>query len=283
MPTVDADGNAIVAAIAKFPEGLTAREPYGQHSFVGGNSFMLRLLADNTAWAGIAVPAAEIMASAERNDRHLETSATIEIAGIERQGDEVEVTVDVNNFAGHKLPTGYPTRRVWIHLEVRDPSDALIFESGGFDVDGRLLVGGDGHQAHRDVITDSDQAQVYDLVLGDSKGRATFSALAAATVLKDNRILPQGWSSSAAGASRIAPAGIAGDSNFGAGRDSVRYRIWTSASALTVRAELLYQSVPPETIDEVATSAEAAATRFVAMARVAVNTPITIAVAEDSL
>ena len=43
--------------------------------------------------------------------------------------DTLEVDVDVLNKSGHKLPTGFPSRRVWLHLRVLHGSD-VIFESG---------------------------------------------------------------------------------------------------------------------------------------------------------
>jgi hypothetical protein len=279
MPTVDDDGNVIRSAISKFPDGLSNREPYGQHTFLGGNSFMLRLLAANTQWAGItSVPEDELLAAAARNDEHLGTAAAVELSRVERNGDQLEIDVQVSNLAGHKLPTGYPTRRVWIHLEVRDSGGALVFESGDFDDSGRLSADDASPRPHYDTITAPGQVQVYEQVFGDRDGRPTFSALAAATLLKDNRLLPQGFTGAGA---RIAPVGTSGDSDFGAGTDRVHYRIATSASSVSVRAELLYQSVPPEAIDEVASFAESAATRFVDMARGVSNQPVVLATASQ--
>ena len=37
--------------------------------------------------------------------------------------------VAVENLAGHKLPTAYPSRRVWLHVTVLDGPD-VVFESG---------------------------------------------------------------------------------------------------------------------------------------------------------
>jgi len=52
--------------------------------------------------------------------------------------------IAVTNRSGHKLPTSYPSRRVWVHLRVRDDSSgATVFESGGPGADGRIATDSD--------------------------------------------------------------------------------------------------------------------------------------------
>ena len=43
--------------------------------------------------------------------------------------------IAIRNLAGHKLPTAYPSRRVWLHVSVRDPSGGRVFESGALRED----------------------------------------------------------------------------------------------------------------------------------------------------
>ena len=42
------------------------------------------------------------------------------------------LTVDVlvESQVGHKLPSGFPSRRVWLHLIVQDANGGVVFELG---------------------------------------------------------------------------------------------------------------------------------------------------------
>src|SRR4029078_925069 len=51
-------------------------------------------------------------------------------------------------------------------------------------------------QPHYETITRQDQAQVYQELIRDPKGRLTTSFLSLADVVKDNRLLPRGWNPS---------------------------------------------------------------------------------------
>lgn len=283
MPRVDEQGDTIATAIAKFPDDLVTRGRYSQHTLVGGNSFMLRLFAAFEDWTQSGVPADELLASAGRSENHLREAATLIVDNAVQNQGSVSVRVEVSNKTGHKLPTGYPTRRVWVRFVASDSAGQVVFESGGFDSDGRIV--GIGEQGailpHYEEISDSGQVQVYQQVLVDQEGIPTIRSLDAASVGKDNRILPLGWSSSYEQIGRIQPVGIASDTDFVAGSDTLVYRFpYTSASALDIRVELLYQSVPPKVIDTVADFRNAAGARFVQMARATDNQPVEMASAE---
>ncbi len=61
MPQTDVDGKAISTRLAHNPGGrdfpfLNPREPYGRHTFAGGNVFMTQLLRDNRQLLKISTP-----------------------------------------------------------------------------------------------------------------------------------------------------------------------------------------------------------------------------------
>ena len=120
--------------------------------------------------------------------------------------------------------------------------------------------------------------QIYEQVLVDAEGLQTLQALNVSAVLKDNRILPKGWSKTHAQISRIRPVGVEEDDDFIAGADIVHYHFPAGGNTqLEVTAELLYQSVPPAAIDTTANYRTAASERFVEMATQVDNRPIQMA------
>jgi len=138
---------------------------------------------------------------------------------------------------------------------------------GAVDAEGRIIGLAGAYEPHRDEITSGDQAQIYQAIMGDAAGQPTWSLLRGTRNLKDNRIPPQGFKAEGADAAHIAPQGVAADANFHAranGRDQVTYRIALGGNRgpLEVQVELLYQSVPPETVTRLLNSTEPAAQQF---------------------
>jgi hypothetical protein len=123
--------------ISNRPRGLLARAPFGQHHYVGGNSFMVNLLKNNAGPLGVTADDVHFDATISRTLAQLEGGETATLtAEATRAGDTLTVDVFVENKAGHKLPSGLPSRRCWLHVVVRDSKNKKIFESG------RPLAGG---------------------------------------------------------------------------------------------------------------------------------------------
>ena len=166
-------------------------------------------------------------------------------------GRQLEFRVDVRNLTGHKFPTGYPSRRAWLHVTVRS-GDALVFESGAVDGTGAIR-GNDNdvdprrYEPHYEQITQSDQVQIYEPILGDRSGTPTTGLLTATQYLKDNRLLPRGFEKSTAPA-EIAVYGLAAnDADFSAERRSGPLRsrcVWRRAVHCAGGAPLPVDRVP---------------------------------------
>jgi hypothetical protein len=227
------------------------REGFSRHTFVGGNFFMQRLLNQHRGDLGTRALPSEMEAAAARTIAHLQSeAATIAIPNATFRNGRVEADISVINLGGHKLPTAYPSRRVWIHLTVRDRNDRLIFESGAFNRDGSI-TGNDNDEdplrfePHYAEITNPDQVQIYESVMGDPEGRPTTGLLTALRFIKDNRLLPRGFDKQSADA-QIGVVGEAlSDPDFGSEGDTIHYvvEMGNAQGPFRVEAELWFQPI----------------------------------------
>jgi hypothetical protein len=244
MPAVE--GTAPIASVLGQP-----REGVSQHSFVGANAFMLRIFAQNRDALGVMATAAELEAAAQRAERHLaEETARIAVENVRRPGGQLEFTVDIESLAGHKLPTAYPSRRVWLHVTVRDGSGATVFESGAPQADGSITgndndADGATFEPHYTTITAPDQVQIYEPVMVDAEGAVTTGLISAVRYVKDNRLLPAGFDKASAPEEVAVHGGALEDADFAAGGDRVVYSVDVGGAQgpFTIEAELLYQSI----------------------------------------
>lgn len=227
------------------------RAAVSRHAFRGGNGFMLRLLTRYGAELGVTALPQDLDAAAARNHAHLETeSARLSLEEVGVAGGRLLATVRVENLAGHKLPTAYPSRRAWLHVTVRDRAGAVVFESGSFDASGRI-AGNDNDEhprrfePHHAEVAAADQVQIYESVMADHAGQVTTGLLSAVRYVKDNRLLPRGFDKATAPADVAVHGHAAQDADFTAGGDRVRYTVAVpdGAGPFTVDAELRYQTV----------------------------------------
>lgn len=232
----DASGAPAAQYIAHMPRGDGAfpptrpRTPFGQHSFAGANTRMLALLENP---------------GAARAQAMLESALDLGVEATAAAG-RLEVAVEVRNRTGHKLPTGFPSRRLWLRVRVSDASGTTVFESGAGDAP-------PAGQPHYAEITRPEQVQIYESAMLDPEGRPTVQLMRAARFGKDNRILPRGFDAARRltgdlTAAAIAPAGAGGDPDFRPGSDRVLYRIRPGAARgpFRVRVEACYQGAGPE-------------------------------------
>ena len=227
------------------------RERLARHTFLGGNFFMLRMLNRFRDALGVIAPAQELDAAARATLRQLEAdTATVEIVRAATTDDRLAADVVVRNLTGHKLPTGYPSRRAWLHVTVRDAAGAVVFESGAVDAAGRI-AGNDNDtdatrfEPHYEELREAGQVQIYEAVIAGPDGAVTTGLLTATQYVKDNRLLPRGFDKRAADPD-IAVRGAADrDGDFTDAGDRVRYSIAVKGATgpFTVDAELRYQPI----------------------------------------
>ncbi|MDF1702126.1 MAG: multiheme c-type cytochrome [Planctomycetota bacterium] len=258
--------------IARNPPGrdfyMDKRPDVRGHAFVGGNSFMLRLLRENRKELGVTASerALERMEFATR--RFLkEKSADLTISPFTHADGRMKFTIDVRNKSGHKLPTGYPSRRVWLHVQVRT-GRTVLFETGGFDERG-ALVGVEDERAipHITEVKKESDVVVYEAVPLDGEGRPTTLLHAMDRMGKDSRLLPMGWRKDGPHAKETAPVGTDADADFRAGGDTVRFDVPCEEGSenLLIVAWLRYQPIPPSWVQALRSVDAEEAKRFVRM------------------
>jgi hypothetical protein len=228
------------------------RPNVSEHTFLGGNAFMLGILNTHRGELGVTALPQELEAAAAATKRYLASqAATLTIETAERTGSTLRFGLAIASSTGHKLPTAYPARRAWLHVVVTEAAGAVVFESGAVRPDGSIAgndndADGARFEPHYDEITSADEVQIYEAVMVDRGDAVTTGLLRGVRFIKDNRLLPRGFDKSTAAAD-VAVQGVpAGDASFTSGGDRVHYRLALPAvgpGPLTVTAELLYQSI----------------------------------------
>jgi hypothetical protein len=244
MPVVD--GEMAASSVLGEP-----RSDFSRHVFRGGNFFMPGIFNRYRDELGVSALPGEFDATARRTREHLESeSARVWIEDAAADRECLTAAVRIENLAGHKLPTAYPSRRAWIRFTVRDRDAATVFESGTFNPDGSIRgnvndADGSRYEPHYDLIDDAEMAQIYETILAGPDGAVTTGLLTAVRYLKDNRLLPHGFDKSTAHEDIAVRGDAADDADFVAGGDRVRYSISLDGTngPYTIRAELWYQPI----------------------------------------
>jgi hypothetical protein len=231
--------------------GGPPRSPFAQHLFIGGNVYMLELLRTFGEEVAATASSEQFQRKIDQTLEQLqERTATLTLEQVEVSDSRLTAVVAIESQAGHKLPTGFPARRAWLHVTVTDAADGVVFESGAVNPDGSI-VGNENdsnpaaYEAHYEEIVSSDQVQIYEAILENVEGAITTGLLQAKGYRKDNRLLPNGFDKGIAEADIGVYGAAANDEDFRGGGDRVRYAIDLSEAQgpLTVEVELLYQSI----------------------------------------
>ena len=271
--------------IARDPDGadflIAPRAPYRSHGFVGGNAMLLDLLADNAEDLGVTAPEDALRLNARASRRLLaEETVAVSIGEVKRSDAKLRFAVRIENLTGHKFPTGFPSRRAWLQVQVRQPR--VVFESGRYTKDGHLLdVEDELGEPHRTKITDGKQVAVFEMIANDVAAQPTTLLTSMRRRAKDNRLLPKGWKPDGPHAADTAPVGIGDDRDFVAGSDTVEFEIPYPADAppATVVAWVLFQTMPPHWIAPLREIDAPECRVFVAMYDAAKKTPETLGTA----
>jgi hypothetical protein len=175
-------------------------------------------------------------------------TAKLKVESLTLEDGVLTASLKVATLTGHKFPTGYPSRRAWLHVTVTDGAGEVFWESGVRNADGSIAGNAAdadpaAFEPHYDLITQPDQVQIYEPIMGDHEGQVTYTLLRGAQYLKDNRLLPVGADKATLPPDVAVYGEAAGDANFSGGSDVVTYRVDVGEmkGPFTVRAKLLYE------------------------------------------
>jgi len=265
---------------------LQARDKFSRHTLIGINQFGTMMFQQFPNLLGIRT--ADYMYSdgvlglltAQSSSYKLarQETAKIEVSALKQSAGFLEASVHIENLAGHSLPSGVAFRRAFINFEAIDAEGNVVWASGRTNSVGAIVRGVTDEvlpteflfdpvtrkqvfQPHHEVITDEGQVQIYEELMANVKGRITTSFVASDQHIKNNRLLPKGWRPDGPMAEFTGPHGEAArDPEYvtknpagSSGSDTIIYRLPLNdktRAAVSVRAVLYYQSIPPYYLQE---------------------------------
>ncbi|MBT4908172.1 MAG: hypothetical protein HON62_14915, partial [Rhodospirillaceae bacterium] len=127
---------------------LPVREDYSPHVLVGLNSFLVRMSRQFPDIFGVRKQDPMLVSKGvppvAATERLIYESAARDVASItvgkpEIKGDALQASVKVENWVGHKFPSGVGFRRAFITFEVLDAAGDVLWASGRTDEVGRLV------------------------------------------------------------------------------------------------------------------------------------------------
>ncbi len=238
--------------------GLDPRSPFYQHEFVGGNVFMLRLLRDFADSLGVIAGPEQFDETIDKTLYQLEhKTLTADLSYVASVLDTALFSVKLHNLAGHKFPSGYPSRRAVVEFWVVSEEGDTLFHSGEMDEQYAVSDEGQPFEPHHNTISSEDEVQIYELVMGDVNSNITTILERAYEPLKDNRLVPEGFLNTHYTYDTVQLAGaVLDDLDFnrddlgeeGSGTDRILYKVPTGGYTGFVEAgvKVHYQAIPPK-------------------------------------
>ena len=193
---------------------------FARHELLGTNGFLLQMFLkpvnkmQNNEALGVRLSdymsglTTDLQAASDNVAQQARTiTATVEISKWEVQNNNLIVEVTVTNKAGHRFPSGVGFRRAFLNLEAT--IDGKRFFSSGATNDKGMITDFSGqvlstesfkngayqpHFSQSNPIRQSDQVQIYEELTQNVDHQFTTSFTRRDHEVKDNRLLPVGWS-----------------------------------------------------------------------------------------
>jgi hypothetical protein len=242
-----AEGAVVTSSVGNAPP----RSPFARHNFTGGNVYMQNMFRVYGADLNVTASSQHFSATYDRTLDRLQTlTATVALENATLADGVLTADVVISPQTGHKFPTGFPSRRAWLHVTVTDAAGEVIFESGEYQPNGKVLddihdADSTQYEPHYQTIDSPDQVQIYESVMTDTDGNVTNKLLRGSGYIKDNRLLPSGFDKQTAESDFATYGEAFSDADFVGGSDTVRYQVDVSAAEgpFTVEVDVLYLSI----------------------------------------
>jgi hypothetical protein len=193
---------------------------FKRHELLGTNGFLLQMFLKpvnemgNNEALGVRLSDymsglnTDLQAASDNVVEQAQTiTATVKISKWQVEGNKLIVEVMVTNKAGHRFPSGVGFRRAFLDMEVT-MDGKTIFSSGATNAMGQItdMAGqvlptesfkNGAYQPHfsqSHPITSNDEVQIYEELTQDANQQFTTSFTRRDFDIKDNRLLPAGWS-----------------------------------------------------------------------------------------
>ncbi len=241
---------------------LQGRSPFNLHQFAGANEFMLKLIKANKSSLGINIPDSYFDSTILYTGNNLmQQSVTLALNQDSLNSDTSYFSVTLTDKTGHKFPSGYPSRRAVVQFIVLKDNGDTLFRSGIFGSNYEVNNIGAPYEPHHNIIKMQAQTQIYEMVMGDVNNNKTTVLERAADILKDNRLVPNGFTTThyTYDTTKIDNLALA-DPDFnknssgieGNGKDIIHFHIPSNgySGIVNVYAKIFYQSVPPGWLSE---------------------------------
>ncbi len=257
---------------------VVRRKEFARHTLLGVNQFALEMFRqfddilgvrkkDYMTGSSFGLP----FAIASSDTIAKTKTAKVTLSNVKLGGKGLAATVKVQNLAGHRLPSGVGFRRAFLEFTVTGANGQVLWSSGRTN-DVGVILGANGkplpteffevdpktgrqqYQPHYQSIESQDQVQIYEELIRNSQGKFTTSFLALADPVKDNRLLPYGWTKNGPPGFKYQVAtmphgNVMNDAGFldGTGSDVITYNVPAAMvpKNAVVTATLYYQSIPP--------------------------------------
>lgn len=243
---------------------LEPREPFGLHQFFGANTAMLSLMNEHQDELGLPKPSSsQAWTESITNNRiSLKRAADISIEPIVVTDDTLYARLTIKNKAGHKLPSGYPSRVAWLEVILVDHFGTdTIYANGLLDEQGHITGRDLPFEPHYEISHSAEEVQIYELAMADAHGNLTTRLNAAYEPFKDNRILPTGFRKNSAVYDTVAIWGNAKDdinydTESNLGQDEIEYRIPLHGRMGfgDLHVSLRYQTLPSRWMQDIFTN-----------------------------
>ncbi len=241
---------------------LEPRPHYSQHELVGGNVTMLQMMKTYRDTLNITADTSNFDRTISNTLKMLQQkSLNADLDYLGSTSDTLLFEYTIENKAGHKFPSGFPSRRAFVEFLLIDTDQGdTVFHSGGYNEDFELIAHNEDFEPHYDFISKEDQVQVYELVPADINGDFTTILERGYQTIKDNRLVPKGFSSDHFTYDTVAVVGMAvEDSNYnlntdgseGSGADKIIFgiKMGTFTGSVKAYAKVHYQTLSPRWIN----------------------------------